>query len=301
MLTPTVLLAALALAGHRRVPDLGVHLGSLWESVLPWTALLVPAVLLAAAVRRAPAPACAALVLAAVWAALFAAPLTRGAGAAGTGTGLTVVTHNVGAANPDPGATARTLLAAHPDLIALQEVTDASLPDYQRALGPELPHHVRIGTVALWSRHPLTGERRLVIDPGWSRSLRAEVRTPGGTWAVYVVHLASVRVGASGFTTGHRDRNIAALGRALDEEPLRRVVLLGDLNTAAGDRALDPLTHRLSSAQDAAGSGLGFTWPTTFPLVRADHIMTRDVVATAAWTLPATTSDHRPAAATLTP
>ncbi|MFJ2188811.1 endonuclease/exonuclease/phosphatase family protein [Kitasatospora sp. NPDC087861] len=138
------------------------------------------------------------------------------------------------------------------------------------------------------------------MDPGWSRSLRAEVQGPGGPLAVYVVHLASVRLTVSGFATGHRNRNLAALGQALDEEPLRRVLLLGDLNTAAGDRELGPLTSRLSSAQDTAGDGFGFTWPSAFPLARIDHVMTRDLPATAAWTLPATASDHRPAAARIT-
>ncbi|MFD0402275.1 endonuclease/exonuclease/phosphatase family protein [Kitasatospora sp. NPDC059811] len=301
------LLTALALAGHRRVPSLGVHLGSLWESALPWAGVVVPAVLLVAALRRAPVPACAAVMLAAVWAVVLGPVLAGGgpppgggAGPAG-GAGLTAVTHNVSAQNPDPAGTARALLAARPDLVALEEVTDAALPVYQHVLDAELPHRTRIGTVALWSRYPLTDARRLTIDPGWSRSLRAEVQAPGGPLAVYVVHLASVRLNVTGFATTHRDRNLAALGAALDEEPLRRVLLLGDLNTAAGDHALAPVTSRLSSAQDSAGGGFGFTWPAVFPLARIDHVMTRGLSATAAWTLPATSSDHLPAAARLTP
>lgn len=72
------LLTALALAGHRRVPSLGVQLGSLWESALPWAGLVVPAVLIAAALRRAPVPACAAVVLAAVWAVVLGPVLAGG-------------------------------------------------------------------------------------------------------------------------------------------------------------------------------------------------------------------------------
>ncbi|MFE4519599.1 endonuclease/exonuclease/phosphatase family protein [Kitasatospora sp. NPDC056783] len=293
------LLAALGLAGHRRVPDLGMHLGSLWESVLPWCGLVVPVVLLCAVLRRAPVAACGAVVPAVAWAVLFGSlfgPLPGVGGGppgAGPGSQLTVVTHNVGADNPDPAGTARSLLAAHPDLVALEEVTDAALPAYQGVLDGELAHRVRIGTVALWSRYPVTDAKRLTIDPGWSRSLRAEVRGPGGPLAVYVAHLASVRLNFDGFTAGHRDRNIAALARALDEEPLRKVLLLGDLNAAAGDRALGPLTSRLAPAE----RGFGFTWPAALPLARVDHILTRDLPATAAWTLPATGSDHRPTAA----
>ncbi|MGK4581974.1 endonuclease/exonuclease/phosphatase family protein [Kitasatospora sp. HPMI-4] len=260
---------------------------------------MVPAVLLAAALRRAPVPACAAVPLAAVWTVVFGPLFVSGALPPGHGAELTVVTHNVSADNPDPAGTARALLAVTPDLIALEEVTDASLPVYRQVLDPELPYQVHVGTVALWSRYPVTESRRLTIDPGWSRSLRAEVQGPGGPLAVYVAHLASVRLTPAGFAIGRRDRNLAALGRALDEEPLRKVLLLGDLNTAADDHELAPLTSRLRSAQESAGSGFGFTWPAAFPLARIDHILTRDIPAAAAWTLPATSSDHRPAAARL--
>ncbi|MEU1290090.1 endonuclease/exonuclease/phosphatase family protein [Kitasatospora sp. NPDC005856] len=292
------LLTALALGGHRLVPELGLGLGSLWESALPWSGLVAVAVLLCAALRRAPAAACAGGVLAVVWAVVFGPLLLHGgapAGGAG-GMGLTVVTHNVNAANPDPAGTARALLAAGPDLVALEEVTDAALPAYQGVLDRALPHHARTGTVALWSRYPVTESRRLVIDPGWNRSLRAEVQAPGGPLAVYVAHLASVRATVSGFATAHRDRDITALARALDDEPLRRVVLLGDLNTAAEDRALVPLTSRLAPAR----GGFGFSWPAALPLVRIDHVLTRGLAATDTWTLPATPSDHRPVAARLT-
>ncbi|WP_380282135.1 endonuclease/exonuclease/phosphatase family protein [Kitasatospora purpeofusca] len=293
------LLTALALGGHRLVPDLGLGLGRLWESALPWSGLVAPAVLLCAALRRAPAAACAAVVPALVWAVVFGPGLLSGGappGAAAGGPGLTVVTHNVNAANRDPAATARALLAAGPDLVALEEVTDAALPAYRSVLDGALPHLARTGTVALWSRYPVTESRRLVIDPGWNRSLRAEVRAPGGPVAVYVAHLASVRTTVSGFATAHRDRDIAALAAALDGEPLRRVLLLGDLNTASHDRALAPLTDRLTPA----ATGFGFSWPAALPLVRIDHILTRELTATDTWTLPATPSDHRPVAARLT-
>ncbi|MFE7190418.1 endonuclease/exonuclease/phosphatase family protein [Kitasatospora sp. NPDC057541] len=291
------LLTALALGGHRLVPDLGLGLGRLWESALPWSGLTVPAVLLCAALRRAPTAACAGGVLAAVWAVVFG-PLLLSGGAPGApgGQGLTVVTHNVNAANRDPAGTARALLAAGPDLVALEEVTDAALPAYRSVLDRALPHYARTGTVALWSRYPVTESRRLIIDPGWNRSLRAEVQAPGGPLAVYVAHLASVRTTLAGFATAHRDRDIAALAEALDGEPLRRVLLLGDLNTASGDRSLAPLTERLRPA----ATGFGFSWPAALPLVRIDHILTRELSATDTWTLPATPSDHRPVAARLT-
>ncbi|WP_434599679.1 hypothetical protein [Streptomyces sp. A5-4] len=91
--------------------------------------------------------------------------------------------------------TARTRLAADPGLVALEEVTDDALPAYRRVLDRRLTHSVHIGTVALWSRHPITASQRVTIDPSWSRSLRARVQGPHGPLAVYVVHLPSVRSG----------------------------------------------------------------------------------------------------------
>ncbi len=285
------LAGSLALGGHRLVPDPGIGLRSLWESFLPWSGLAVPAVLLWATLRRAPVAACAGGMLAVVWSAMFG-PLLLSAGAPVGGAGLTVVTHNVNAHNSDPAGTARTLLAASPDLVALQEVTDAALPAYRAVLDPVLIYHTRSGTVALWSRYPLGQSGPLTIDPGWNRSLRAEVRAPDGPLAVYVAHLASVRPTIAGFATAHRDRNLADLGHALDEEPLRKVLLLGDLNTAPDDHALAPLTDRLTLAR----TGPDLTWPAVFPLTGVDHVLTRNLPATT-WTLPATASDHLPLAA----
>jgi vancomycin resistance protein VanJ len=287
----------LVLLCHSFVPNTPGNLGSLLETLLPWTGLAVPALLLAALVRRSVLAVIAALLLGAVWFAVFAPLFLGGRGDAEPN--LTVVTHNVNADNPDPAATARTLLAADPDLVALEEVTDDALPAYRKVLDRRLTHSVHIGTVALWSRYPITESRRLTIDPGWSRSLRALVRGPNGPLAVYVVHLPSVRVGVSGFTVARRDDTLTALDRFLDHEQQKRVVLLGDLNGATTDRGLAPLTSRLTPVEDLAGTGFGFSWPAAFPIARIDHILTRGVTPTDAWTLPATGSDHRPIAAGL--
>jgi vancomycin resistance protein VanJ len=77
------------------------------------------------------------------------------------------------------------------------------------------------------------------------------------------------------------------------------VVLLGDLNGTTDDRAFDPLTSRLRSAQQVAGAGFGFTWPAGFPVVRIDQILVRGVEPRRAWVLPATGSDHLPVAASV--
>jgi len=137
------------------------------------------------------------------------------------------------------------------------------------------------------------------IDMGWPRALRARVDGPDGEFAVYAVHLASVRVDGTGFAVEQRNRTIAALGAAVAEGPLGRIVLLGDLNGTVDDRGLAPLTSQLGSVHGEAGGGFGFSWPAEFPMARIDHVLTRGVTATEAWSLPATGSDHVPVAARL--
>ena len=95
------------------------------------------------------------------------------------------------------------------------------------------------------------------VDVGfkWTRALRAEVSTPEGKVALYVAHLASVRVGTSGFTSDQRNDTIKALGRQIADEKLAGVIVMGDFNGTANDRSLAPLTAGLRSAQGAAGQG----------------------------------------------
>ncbi|MFP8883433.1 endonuclease/exonuclease/phosphatase family protein [Streptomyces mangrovi] len=301
-------------AFHSLVPGAVLGLGSLLESFLPWLGLAVPALLVAALVRRSALALLALALPSAVWLALFhdaffhdalfhdaLVPRGEDAGAARTAI-LTVVQHNASDENRDPAATARALAAAGPDIVALQELTPAALPAYGEALAREYPHHAVAGTVGLWSRHPLTGTRPLDIRPAdlgpdWNRGVRTAVRTPHGDIAVHVVHLPSVRVRATGFDTAWRDESAALLGEELRAEELPRVIVLGDFNGALDDRGLEPVLTGVDSTGREAADGFSFSWPTAFPVARIDHVMARGAAVTRLWVLPATGSDHLPVAA----
>ncbi|MFF9146010.1 endonuclease/exonuclease/phosphatase family protein [Streptomyces sp. NPDC014861] len=284
---------ALALVGHSALPALPGHLSSLAETLLPWSVLAVP-VLAAAALLRRSRTATTALVLPVVaWAVLFGGTLADKSSAGGD---LTLVSHNVNQDNPDPRATVRTLLASGADVVALQELSPETAPAYEEALADAYPHHFQQGTVGLWSTRPLRDARAVPIMP-WTRAMRATVETDQGPLAIHVVHLPSVRVGPSGFTAGARNDVIGVLAGVLRAEGSPRVVVLGDFNGSTDDRAFRPLTTGMTSAQSTAGAGFGFTWPAGFPVVRIDQILLKGVRATAAWTLPATPSDHLPVAA----
>jgi vancomycin resistance protein VanJ len=101
----------------------------------------------------------------------------------------------------------------------------------------------------------------------------------------------------AGFTARQRDRSADYLGEAIAREPLKNVVLLGDLNGTMNDRALNAVTSQMRSTQGAAGNGFGFSWPASFPMARIDQIMVRGLKPESSWTLPQTGSDHLPVAA----
>ena len=293
-----VLLSALLLL-HSRIPNTVGSLGSLLQTFLPWLGLGVPLLLCCALLRRSATALVALLLPVTAWLYLFGGLLTDKTGETTPGD-LVVVTHNVSADNPEPVATARQLAASGAHIIALEEVTSKAAPAYAKVLKATHPHHAMRGTVALFSRYPLSDTRAVDIELGWTRALRTTVHTPQGRVAAYVAHLPSVRVRVdAGFTAEQRDRAAEHLGRSLAAEPLRRVVLLGDLNGTMNDRALAPVTSLLRSTQGAAGAGFGFSWPASFPMARIDQIMVRGVRPVSSWSLPATASDHLPVAASV--
>lgn len=297
MIAVLAILSAVPLAFHRYVPNTFGNFGSLLDTFLPWVGVAIPVLALAALVRRSATAAVALLVPILVWGYMFGNLLIPGKG--GGPYDLRVLTHNVDAANPDPVATARAVLAAEADVVALEEITPAALKTYRAQFASTYPYRVSRGTVALWSKFPVAESKSVDVGFSWTRALRAEVSTPQGKVAFYVAHLASVRIGTSGFTSNQRNDTITQLGQQIAAEKLAGVVVMGDFNGTANDRSLAPLTTGLRSAQGASGQGFGFTWPARFPMTRIDHILVRGVVPTKAWVLPATGSDHRPAVAEL--
>ncbi|WP_405661795.1 endonuclease/exonuclease/phosphatase family protein [Streptomyces sp. NBC_01166] len=281
---------------HAEIPNTVGNLGSLIETFLPWLGVFVPLLLVLGLVRRSATAVIALVLPVAVWLNLFGGLLFDDK--SGTGGDLTVATHNVNAGNPDPAGTAQQVAGSGADIVALQELPGGKVAAYEDALADRYPHHSVQGTVGLWSKYPVTDSSPVNIKLGWTRAMRATVTTPEGPVKVYVAHLPSVRVKLNaGFTANQRDDSADALGEAIADEPLERVVLLGDLNGTMNDRSLHAVTSQMRSTQGAAGDGFGFSWPAAFPMARIDQIMVRGVEPLASWTLPATDSDHLPIAA----
>ncbi|MGC5566189.1 endonuclease/exonuclease/phosphatase family protein [Streptomyces sp. FR-108] len=295
VLAACALVLALVMAMHAQIPNRIGNLGSLLETFLPWLGLAVPVLFALALFRRSATALIAVLLPAIIWVNLFGGLLVDRTGSGGD---LTVATHNVNADNPDPEGTARAVAASGADVVALEELTTSAVPVYEKALAKTYKYHSVQGTVGLWSKYPISGAAPVDIKLGWTRAMRATVTAPDGRLAVYVAHLPSVRVKMeAGFTARQRDKSADALGEAIADERLPDIALLGDLNGTMNDRALNGVTSQMRSAQGAAGSGFGFSWPASFPMARIDQIMVKGVEPVTSWTLPETGSDHLPIAA----
>ncbi|MGW4758023.1 endonuclease/exonuclease/phosphatase family protein [Streptomyces chartreusis] len=295
VLAGVAVVLALVMGLHARIPNAIGNLGSLTETFLPWLGLLIPVLVLLGLVRKSATALIAVLLPAIVWLNLFGGQLSDKTGSGGD---LTVATHNVNADNTDPAGTAQDVAASGADVVALEELTADAVPTYEKALASTYKYHSVQGTVGLWSKYPLSGVRSVDIQLGWTRAMRAAVTTPAGQVAVYVAHLPSVRVKMeAGFTARQRDKSADALGEAIADEPLQKTVLLGDLNGTMNDRALRAITAQMRSTQGASGSGMGFSWPASFPMARIDQIMVKGIEPMSSWTLPETGSDHLPIAA----
>lgn len=261
VLAVCAVLLTLVMVFHAEIPNTIGNLGSLTETFLPWIGVFIPLLLVLGLVRRSATALIALLLPVAVWLNLFGGLLLSDK--SGSGGDLTVATHNVNADNPDPAGTAGQVAGSGADIIALQELPGDQVPAYEAALADRFPYHSVQGTVGLWSKYPMSGTRPVDIKMGWTRAMRSTVTTPKGEVAVYVAHLPSVRVKLhAGFTANQRDNSADALGEAIADERLGKVILLGDLNGTMNDRSLNEVTSQMRSTQGAAGNGFGFSWPT---------------------------------------
>jgi vancomycin resistance protein VanJ len=285
-----------------------ILLGRYTGYVVPWLALaLAPALAVAWAARRRALSLLLAAPLAAI-VAIHAPDLAPRRPRAAAGTPLVVLSFNTWSRNHDAARIAGVVRKVRPDLLLLQEIRPrvfaAVLGELRDLYGGEPVHH---------AYDPDIGQAivsRFAVEPVASlrhkgKALQAVVCAPSGRLTVFNVHPPS----GEGWRVRHDQ--IAAL---LEDEVLRQpgpVIVAGDFNVPERSQLYALLARSLASAHDAAGTGLGFTFPTSslkllgrvpaFSVVRIDHVFTsRDVVAVRAGTIrDHGGSDHRPVFAEL--
>ena len=279
------LLTGALILWHGLLPDVG-GAASLIETFLPWLGGAILLLGVAAVLRLSLLGGICVAVSAAIWSLTFGPAFLPGMATGATS--LTVASENIHAPNSAAGAIAADLAAKNPDVMALQELDTASRTAVAATLGTKYPYSQVVGTVGVWSRIPITGEKNLDLGLGWDRALWVELDTPGTPTRVYAVHLASVRPGQY----QQRDTMLANLTATLKSDRSARVVVVGDFNSASTDREFTPLTHVVHEASQS-DLGFGFTWPAEFPIARLDHALTRGMTTVTNTVLPDNGSDHR--------
>jgi endonuclease/exonuclease/phosphatase family metal-dependent hydrolase len=165
--------------------------------------------------------------------------------------------------------------------------------------------------VAIFSPHPLGPVRRFALEPiSLGRiALQVSVR----------LHAKSVEMVTVHFNTGlphpgherawnHPRRNMqeAATVRAAQADHLVRIVsgsrrplvVGGDFNSPPDSYACQRMLEGLQSAFAYAGSGFGWSFSSSHPVLRIDHLFaSHDLEVLGCRVLPTSASDHRPVVA----
>ena len=222
------------------------------------------------------------VVLAGVTVAPYAAPF--GAASRDAGATVTLLQMNLyfGA---DIGPAIATIEAADPQVVTLQEVTDAHWSRLERL---DYPFRARCGTVALLSRLPFAGGTDVCL-PSENLLVRA-VALEGGVVNVGSQHL-------SWPWPYPQEAHIARLTETL-RDVAAPAVLAGDFNAAPWSAAV----RRYARAAGAEPvGGIGGTWPTGLPTalwhvagLSLDNVLVTPGIDACAATLPSTGSDHAP-------
>jgi vancomycin resistance protein VanJ len=323
LLTIVVSLLVLAvLLGHRYLPDV-LGFGSLIDTFLPWTAapllLALPAALLS--LRKWAIGI--SLLTCAVWVGDFAPTLARTGGSGPAD--IRVLSQNLSSGDagaPDLSGIAGLAERRGADIVVLQGLSkDVQAAD--QAAPARYPYHLAMYEFVVWSRFPIGTSQPVDLTGGRTagsvQSGAAAGDSSSGTFGgllrftldleqnrqvtVYAVHLPQPSLSHDGFGVA-RDEALEQLVVEVQAEKSPNLVVVGDLDVAQTDRAARPLLRAstgLVSSQAKAGSGFGFTWPATFPVVRLDDVLTRGLTPVASVVLPAVGPQqaHRPIEADL--
>jgi endonuclease/exonuclease/phosphatase (EEP) superfamily protein YafD len=209
---------------------------------------------------------------------------------------LRVVESNVYYRNYDATAAGQDIVAQHPDIAVIAEVSPITEPPLSTVLTPSMPYHVDAPStepsgVGVWSRYPVTK----VADPRAAGLplVEADVATPSGSLRVYAVHVvAPVDGGRQQWS-----RQLHEIAGIVNTRPARSVVA-GDFNATRWNASFrDLLDTGLTDAR-VAGNWWEPSWPHASyhlpALLPIDHVLTPDGIdAVSSHTFGLTGSDHR--------
>ncbi len=234
-----------------------------------------------------------------------AVPAVRPCSDGGARTALRIVTFNAWMHNTSPGAAARWLRQARPDVIVLVEAKGRAAP-IRKLLAQDYPFQVACNAAMRCSTQILSAVRPLSMQP-WTRGdaenrklLSAAAMTlkasQGDPVTVVGIHLSRP------LPIGRQQLELSTLSQKLAQAAPGPLVVAGDFNTTRDSNIL----RNFADIHGLARISSGPTWPTLkasggFPsLIAIDHILvSRHFGVTKAAIGPDLGSDHHPVSAVL--
>lgn len=267
---------------------------------LQYLVVLLPGMVFLAAARRPRAAAwCAACVIynAALLLPLFRAPPV--AARAGPAATLRVMEINLLRENGHSNQAVQVIRDAKADVVVALELT----PEWLQRLEPlraDYPYIVAEPQedcfgLAVFSRHRVTAERELWLEPRWVPSLRVVLDVNGRAVDVIATHPVPPKSAAQ---TQARDEQLRSLAREARART-GSLLLVGDLNATPWTPAFRALLRDGELENSGRGFGLTPTWPSFGPgrlfRIPIDHVlMSPDIRATGRRVGRAFGSDHLP-------
>jgi endonuclease/exonuclease/phosphatase (EEP) superfamily protein YafD len=210
---------------------------------------------------------------------------------------LSVVALNVNYRNDDYAAVRRYLALHSPDVIIIEEMTNA----WQNALtdlNAGYPHQLGLARsdpfgLGVWSRVPFTEAELLDLGVPGSVHARMVLETGGHPLQIFAVHLSPPTGAAAAEQRNLQLRHLAAHLKASDLASL----VVGDLNTTPFSPFFESLVNSAGLVDARRPAGFHITWPTSaLPVwIPIDHaLITPSILVTSVRTGPDVGSDHYP-------
>jgi endonuclease/exonuclease/phosphatase (EEP) superfamily protein YafD len=211
---------------------------------------------------------------------------------------LRVMLANVCEANHDYAALINSVKSAGPDVLVLQEVTEAWGSQLQ-ALDPDYPYikaipRPRGSGMALLSRKPLNDTEVLTLDSSTHVAVITRIQIESSSVTLLSLHPTTP---ISPFKFSNRNRQFREAGTLIRNIKGPRI-LIGDLNTTMWSPHFRRLVEESGLQDTREGFGLTATWPNPLPRllqIPIDHCLVSDEVEVVnIRTGEHTGSDHRP-------
>jgi len=233
---------------------------------------------------------------------------------------LRVMTYNINYGSRGAAQIVKTVRAAQPDVLCLQETReyrqwDDPVPELQRLLPGW--HMARGAEVTTFSRYPIIDQQSHAMPRGTGRViLETHIDRAGQRFAVFNVHMSTAagavnrsearlrrRLGLPIYVSATADirRRQTQLLLSITHGVVTPHVVVGDFNNPPRGLVYRALTGRFQDAFRAAGWGWGYTFRSDLPVMRIDYIFLGPRVrATRTFVPTANASDHRPLVADIT-